>query len=123
MAPQKLGLFYSLVDIVFIGGSLVRHGGQNIAEAARLGCAITCGPHMFNFTGITERLTKADALTTVCNAKELANEVCLLLSNKDLVRRRAEIGMKIVEIDTETAQQMLKDIVNIFRLYLRLDKQ
>ena len=36
----ELGLFYRLVDIVFIGKSLVNLGGQNVVEAAQLKNAI-----------------------------------------------------------------------------------
>ena len=40
----ELGLFYRLSDIVFMGGSLVAHGGQNPLEPARLSCAIITRP-------------------------------------------------------------------------------
>lgn len=45
----ELGLFYRLADAAFVGGSLVRHGGQNPLEPARLGCPILFGPHTWNF--------------------------------------------------------------------------
>ncbi len=53
----ETGLFFTLTDIVFMGGSLVPHGGQNPAEAALLDCAILFGPHIFNFTPVYEALT------------------------------------------------------------------
>ena len=64
----ELGLIYRLAPIVFMGGSLVRHGGQNPIEAAKLGAAILHGPHVWNFTEIYAALRKrvADAgLVTV----------------------------------------------------------
>jgi 3-deoxy-D-manno-octulosonic-acid transferase len=48
----ELGLVYRLSPIVFMGGSLVRHGGQNPIEAAKLGAAILHGPYVGNFTEI-----------------------------------------------------------------------
>jgi 3-deoxy-D-manno-octulosonic-acid transferase len=48
----ELGLVYRLSPIVFMGGSLVRHGGQNPIEAAKLGAAILHGPYVSNFTEI-----------------------------------------------------------------------
>ena len=48
----ELGLLYRLAPIVFMGGSLVRRGGQNPIEAAKLGAAIVHGPHVSNFTEI-----------------------------------------------------------------------
>ena len=52
----ELGLFYRLAPVVFMGGSLVAHGGQNAIEAIKLGAAILHGPHVFNFTEIYQSL-------------------------------------------------------------------
>jgi 3-deoxy-D-manno-octulosonic-acid transferase len=66
---------------VFMGGSLVSHGGQNPIEAIRLGAAIVHGPHVWNFAEIYATLDAAhgaelvadeEALTT-CLAGWLAN--------------------------------------------------
>jgi len=48
----ELGLLYRLSEVVFVGGSLVPHGGQNPIEPAKLGAGILHGPHIFNFAGI-----------------------------------------------------------------------
>ena len=42
----ELGLVYRLAPIVFVGGSLVSHGGQNPIEAIKLGAAVLHGPHV-----------------------------------------------------------------------------
>jgi 3-deoxy-D-manno-octulosonic-acid transferase len=55
----ELGLFYRLAPIVFMGGSLVEHGGQNPIEAIKLGAAIAHGPHVFNFTDVYDALDAA----------------------------------------------------------------
>jgi 3-deoxy-D-manno-octulosonic-acid transferase len=55
----ELGLFYRLAPIVFMGGSLVPHGGQNPIEAVKLGASIVHGPHVFNFTDVYEALDHA----------------------------------------------------------------
>src|SRR5205085_10676208 len=52
----ELGLFYRLAPIVFMGGSLVEHGGQNPIEAIKLGASIVHGPHVFNFSDVYEAL-------------------------------------------------------------------
>ncbi|OKO73908.1 3-deoxy-D-manno-octulosonic acid transferase [Bradyrhizobium sp. NAS96.2] len=54
----ELGLFYRLAPIVFMGGSLVPHGGQNPIEAIKLGAAIVHGPHVFNFTDVYDALDR-----------------------------------------------------------------
>src|SRR5208337_267595 len=55
----ELGLFYRLAPIVFMGGSLVEHGGQNPIEAVKLGASIVHGPHVFNFSDVYEALDRA----------------------------------------------------------------
>jgi len=55
----ELGLFYRLAPIVFMGGSLVEHGGQNPIEAIKLGASVIHGPHVFNFTDVYEALDTA----------------------------------------------------------------
>jgi 3-deoxy-D-manno-octulosonic-acid transferase len=68
----ELGLFYRLAPIVFIGGSLVEHGGQNPIEAIKLGAAIVHGPHVFNFTDVY------DALDSVGGAKQAETREALV---------------------------------------------
>jgi 3-deoxy-D-manno-octulosonic-acid transferase len=67
----ELGVIYRLAPVVFIGGSLVRHGGQNPIEAAKLGAAILHGPHVFNFTEIYEALDRAHGAEPVADAGRL----------------------------------------------------
>ncbi len=42
---------YELATVVFVGGSLARHGGHNILEPAACGKPVLFGPHMENFRG------------------------------------------------------------------------
>lgn len=45
----ELKACYLLADVVFVGGSFTRRGGQNILEPAALGKPVVFGPHMGNF--------------------------------------------------------------------------
>jgi len=52
---DKFGLtksFYQNTKNVFLGGSLMNHGGQNPIEAIRYGCNILHGPNISNFDEI-----------------------------------------------------------------------
>lgn len=75
----ELGLFYRLARIVFVGGSLVPHGGQNPIEPARLGCAVAVGPHTGNFATATAALAAAGGLTRLADAAALAPFVAAML--------------------------------------------
>ncbi len=65
----ELGLVYRLAPIVFIGGSLIRHGGQNPIEPAKLGAAILHGPHVWNFAEIYAALDQARGAETIADAE------------------------------------------------------
>jgi 3-deoxy-D-manno-octulosonic-acid transferase len=83
----ELGLFYAATGLAFVGGSLVPHGGQNVLEAARLGCAVAVGPHTANFAEPVAALAKAGALARVGGADPLAAWVAAMLA--DPARRDA----------------------------------
>ena len=68
----ELGLIYRLAPIVFVGGSLASHGGQNPIEPIKLGAAILHGPHVWNFAEIYAALDKshgAEQVTDVGQAR------------------------------------------------------
>ena len=45
--------FFKICKTVFLGGSLIKHGGQNPIEPARLGCNIIHGPNTVSYTHLT----------------------------------------------------------------------
>lgn len=65
--------------IIFMGGSLVPHGGQNLLEAARLSRAIVVGPHMHNFQNEVELFKQQHACIQVTNTRQLDNVMQSLL--------------------------------------------
>ncbi len=69
----ELGLLYRLAPIVFIGGSLVRHGGQNPIEAAKLGAAILHGPNVANFAEIYRALDTVHGAGLIGDPETLAD--------------------------------------------------
>lgn len=79
----ELGLFYRLAPIVFMGGSLVEHGGQNPIEAVKLGAAIVHGPHVSNFTEVYRALDDEGGAFTVSDVDALVLRISSLLSNHD----------------------------------------
>ena len=77
----ELGLFYRLSPVVFMGGSLVEHGGQNPIEAVKLGASIVHGPHVFNFTDVYDALDRAGGARKAVTPEALANELGQLLDD------------------------------------------
>lgn len=73
--------FYSVSDIVFVGGSLIRKGGQNILEPALFAKPILFGPHMFNFRDISADFLAGKAAVLVRNQGELRENIERLLKS------------------------------------------
>jgi 3-deoxy-D-manno-octulosonic-acid transferase len=67
----ELGLVYRIAPIVFMGGSLASHGGQNPIEAIRLGAAILHGPNVWNFAEIYGTIDAAQGAELVADAEAL----------------------------------------------------
>ena len=61
----RLGALTGCADAVFVGGSLVPHGGHNPLEAAAWCLPILSGPHTFNFASIYRDLFEANAAVEV----------------------------------------------------------
>jgi 3-deoxy-D-manno-octulosonic-acid transferase len=76
----ELGLWYRLCPLVFMGGSLIPHGGQNPLEPARLGCAVLFGPSMSNFPETAPALLAAGGAQQVSGEAELAAAAGILLA-------------------------------------------
>ncbi len=84
----ELGLFYRLAPVVFMGGSLINHGGQNPIEAIKLGTAILHGPRVFNFIEIYQALDAAGGAFRVESRDDFVKMLGHLLANP-IARQRA----------------------------------
>jgi 3-deoxy-D-manno-octulosonic-acid transferase len=85
----ELAQLYQIATVVFVGGSLVDHGGHNILEPAVFGKPILFGPFMHNFAEIAETFLTNGAAMQVASDREL--EEALLTLVTDPVRR-ARLG-------------------------------
>ncbi len=80
----ELGLFYRMAPVVFMGGSLVEHGGQNPIEPAKLGAVVLHGPHVWNFANIYERLDADEGAAEVTDALGIARAAYALIKDPQL---------------------------------------
>ncbi|MEP7211913.1 MAG: 3-deoxy-D-manno-octulosonic acid transferase [Acidobacteriota bacterium] len=92
----ELRAVYPLAEIVFVGGSFVKHGGQSILEPAAAGKAIVTGPHTHNFQAAVAEFSARDALIQAPEppdefqiVERLYESFTELLKNPE---RRAELG-------------------------------
>jgi 3-deoxy-D-manno-octulosonic-acid transferase len=93
----ELGLFYRLAPLVFMGGSLVPHGGQNPIEPAKLGAAILHGPHVHNFADVYAALDRVGGARPVADGEALSAAVGALLAAPARMRDMARAASETVE--------------------------
>ena len=67
--------FFQICNTVFLGGSIIRHGGQNPLEPSRYGCKVLHGPNVWNFKEIYSLLNKYNVSSKVNSINQIANKV------------------------------------------------
>ncbi len=85
----ELRAVYQLADVVFVGGSLIPHGGQSVLEPAAAGKAVVTGPHTSNFRAVIDKLLAENAIIQIARqnsdaeyAAELSSIFERLLSDR-----------------------------------------
>jgi 3-deoxy-D-manno-octulosonic-acid transferase len=81
--------FMAGAELVFMGGSLVPRGGQNVLEAAHLGKALVFGPHMDNFADESRLLLEHGGAVQVEDVRALSTVFTALLAQSE---HRAALG-------------------------------
>tara|TARA_Y100000996_G_scaffold411796_1_gene396603 strand:+ start:3992 stop:5227 length:1236 start_codon:yes stop_codon:yes gene_type:complete len=93
-------VFFNNCKNVFLGGSLIKHGGQNPLEAVRYGCNILHGVNVFNFSEIYQFLKKNKISKRINNQNDLIYNLNKLLSKKNnnnkIQKKLKTIGKKIL---------------------------
>ena len=74
--------FYSLSNVTFMGGSMIKHGGQNPLEPARLGNYIISGPNIENFKEIYKFLEKNRMSIRTSNTTKIKKIISMRLNKK-----------------------------------------
>jgi 3-deoxy-D-manno-octulosonic-acid transferase len=106
----ELGLFYRIAPLVFMGGSLVPHGGQNPIEPARLGTAILHGPHIHNFDEVYPAFDADGGALEVGSGEALTAALGDLLADPGLMRDMARTAATTVGTFTGALERTMAAI-------------
>ncbi|MCF0158203.1 MAG: 3-deoxy-D-manno-octulosonic acid transferase, partial [Veillonella sp.] len=110
----ELGRLYSLGDIIFVGGSLVKTGGHNILEPAAHGKPILVGPHMFNFKEIFNLLNSRNACVQVKNQSALTDMVLHLCKHPELAEEMGRNCLNIIRENRGATRRNTKELRQLF---------
>ena len=96
----EVSKFYDISNITFMGGSIVKHGGQNPLEPARFGNYIINGPNIENFKEIYAFLKKNKISKTTLNINKMKNIIENKINkkfSKKLIKKIFDKGNKILD--------------------------
>ena len=85
--------FFKICKTIFLGGSIIKHGGQNPLEAIRYGCNIIHGPNVWNFEEIYFLLKKYEVSNKILNPGQLVSKIDKIFKMK-VNSRNIEIKIK-----------------------------
>ena len=102
--------FYKLSNLVFMGGSLIPHGGQNPLEPARMGNYVIYGPNVQNFKEVYKSLNQLKFSSMVKNRKEMNKVVYKRLNLRKQKLPTAKLYLK--------GEKILKSIIENLDNYL-----
>jgi 3-deoxy-D-manno-octulosonic-acid transferase len=111
----ELNVIYGLGSVVFIGGSLVPHGGQNPLEAAAHRKPVLFGPHMFNFPEISKTLIDSGGGFQVEGMEDLHRKSRDILRDPELRKRLGESAFKILENHCGAVNRHMKALAPFLR--------
>jgi len=121
----ELRAVYPLAEAVFVGGSLIPHGGQSVLEPASAGRAIITGHHVSNFRAVVEEFEKRDALIRIADLDEnglsvsIANAFRMLVDDEEARMRlglNAQNVMRANRGATERTIEQLRTFLQVHQI-------
>jgi len=104
----ELHRLYAAADVAFVGGSLVRRGGQNPLEACAVSVPVIFGPHMFHFEEISALALERGAARQVQSVTELAEAVALYFEQPALREAAGAAAHSLVAANRGALARTLK---------------
>jgi 3-deoxy-D-manno-octulosonic-acid transferase len=106
----ELAGFMADAAIVFMGGSLVPRGGQNVLEPAAMGRTIITGLLSYTFAEDIEAMQASDAILLIKDIDELGKTITELLQNPDRARQIGDNASRFIEKRADVAERYLDAI-------------
>ena len=99
--------FFKACKTVFLGGSIIEHGGQNPLEAAKYGCQILHGPNVWNFKEIYNLLEVHGVSNKITTTKQLSLKVEQIFNSK---KNSKKLQLKIKILGNKILESTLNEI-------------
>ena len=110
----ELSKVYAAADVVFVGGSLLPHGGQNMMEAAGLGRAVLFGHYIRNFQDSVDLLLEHDAAVMVRDQDDLEEALRGLLDDPSRMLDMGQCARTLIREAQGASRSSLETLENRF---------
>jgi len=92
----ELSPIYSISELVYVGGSLIPHGGQNILEPVYYKKPVVFGNYMDNFRDISGKIIEAGGGIMVESEEELYTNLARILASPEVGPKMGENGYRVI---------------------------
>ncbi len=106
----ELQAYYAMADVVIMGGTLAGTGGQNLIEAAALGCPVVLGPSTYNFAQASEQAIQAGAAFAVQDAEQAWQEAVRLVRDPNARKKASDAALAFTQQHTGALSATLAQI-------------
>lgn len=111
----QLNDIYPAAALVFIGGSLVRHGGHNPIEPAIFEKAVIFGPYMFNFRDTASVFVRQNAAIQVPDRHSFLEKVRILLKDEAVRKLLGSNAGRVVTENRGATERSIRAIKEVAR--------
>ena len=106
----ELYTYYAAADVAFVGGSLLKFGGQNLIEAASMGKPILIGKYTYNFAEATKAAVQSGAASQVRDVENLREKIQFLMDNPSKREKMGQAALNFSKASTGTTVRMMQTI-------------
>jgi len=100
----EMPMYYSASDLVVMGGSLLRFGGQNLIEACAAGCPVLLGEHTYNFQQASIDALESGAAKRINGELLLGEPIALMEALKSLLLNPSELNRMALAAKTYSVE-------------------
>ncbi len=108
----ELMSIYSVCDVAFVGGSMVRVGGHNLLEPLFFGKPVIFGKYVENFSEIADKIINIKAGKMVLSSEELFDSVSFYLYDNNAKEIAKSNGLNLISQNRGSSLKNLEYIID-----------
>lgn len=111
----EMNAYYPVADLVFVGASLVDHGGHNIIEPLALGRPVVMGPSTYGIDFAAKPAGQAGAFESLPDAVALEARIAELLADPATLAQMSEAAAAFTLDKTGAAEKTFQELHSMLK--------